>query len=528
MSATVRWVTGAPLWAAAVGRPGDGAGPEAMLRPELLRFASDSFMDDLAALLLRRPAELAEHLARPAGFRNRPPGAPADWPPPLDVLKLYQPLHGDFNLVVASLVCGLTGLPDHGPRPGDGERLCFVLRRAQGPDGASGSVRELAWAGDPEAPGARCWLPVAAGARDSLAPDEELFPMFPVNYPADGGQRRLYAGLVPVSSRETFRAARTVEPAPDVPAGPSREPDARWTEFESAVLGPLAGLRRPDPGRALGEELLSEATAFLLLDFADLLQRHLPHLWDALRTRTRPAQPAAARLYDDLLGELADPVARLTWRDGLVAAAGQWASIAGEPGSGPRRPLGNARNSTTDVSALRQGIRDALPPPVPATTPGDLQLTKLDPTGESDYLIRCVYSKPRCAPARTELLSAPTRRFRIASVFDPDAPARTIRIPMPVDTGVKDLRKYRKGVGFVLSNQLRAQMDRLTDLKKALDGDLADEEEIDLGVVCQFSLPVITICALMVLIVFVFLLDIVFFWKSFFRLCLPIPVRSKR
>ncbi|MFD9100225.1 hypothetical protein ACFVZN_04025 [Streptomyces virginiae] len=527
MSATVRWVTGAPLWAAAAGKPGGGR-PDAMLRPELLRFASDSFMDDLAALLMRRPAELADHLARPVGFRNRPPGAPADWPPPLDVLKLYQPLHGDFNLVVASLVCGLTGLPDHRVRTEDGERLCFVLRRSDRAAGESGGERELAWASDPGAPGTRSWLPVAPEARGSLAAGEELFPMFPVNYAADGGQRRLYAGLVPVSSRETFRAARSVEPAPAPLAPPSQEPDARWTEFDSAVLGPLTELRRPDPQHSLDERLLTEATAFLMLDFADLLQRHLPRLWDALRTRTRPSRAAEARLYDDLLGGMADRVAGLTWRDGLVAAAVQWASIAGEPGSRPHQPHGNARHSTTDVSTLRQSIRDALPPPQPAGTPGDLQLTKIDPTGETDYLIRCVYLKPRCGPARTDLLSAPTRRFRIASVFDPDAPARTIRIPMPVNTGIKDLRKYRKGVGFVLSNQLRGQMDRLTDLKKALDGDIADQEEIDLGVICQFSIPIITICALMVLIVFVFLLDIVFFWKWFFRICLPVPVRSKR
>ena len=70
-------------------------------------------------------------------------------------------------------------------------------------------------------------------------------------------------------------------------------------------------------------------------------------------------------------------------------------------------------------------------------------------------------------------------------------------------------------------------MNRVTDLKKALDGGLGSEEHWDLGVICQFSIPIITICALILLIAIVFVLNIVFFWAAFFRICLPVPVRSK-
>jgi hypothetical protein len=41
-------------------------------------------------------------------------------------------------------------------------------------------------------------------------------------------------------------------------------------------------------------------------------------------------------------------------------------------------------------------------------------------------------------------------------------------------------------------------------------------------------LPIITICALILLIMIVFLLNIVFFWAPFFRVCLPVPLRSRR
>src|SRR5262249_26709725 len=171
-------------------------------------------------------------------------------------------------------------------------------------------------------------------------------------------------------------------------------------------------------------------------------------------------------------------------------------------------------------------IRDALPGTAPgADVLADLDVPKIEPLGDARYVVRCVYLRPRCPHAQP--VSEPSEPFSIAPVFDPDAPARPIRIPMPIETGIKDLRKFPKNVGFMLSNQLRGQMNRVTDLKQAMNGDLGAEESWDLGVICQFSLPVIMIVALMLLIVIVFLLNIVFFWTAFFRICIPVPLRSK-
>ena len=43
------------------------------------------------------------------------------------------------------------------------------------------------------------------------------------------------------------------------------------------------------------------------------------------------------------------------------------------------------------------------------------------------------------------------------------------------------------------------------------------------GITCSFSLPIITICALIVLMIMIKLLDIIFFWMPFFQICLPVP-----
>jgi hypothetical protein len=169
-----------------------------------------------------------------------------------------------------------------------------------------------------------------------------------------------------------------------------------------------------------------------------------------------------------------------------------------------------------DAPVSIQG-RPAEPPPVP----------KLDARGQSTYAIRCVYRRPQCPPSRRDTVSEPTEPFQIAGFFDLDAPARAINIALPVDTSIKDLRKLRKNVNVLISNQLREQMNRVTDLKKSLDGEFGDGKSVDVGLLCSFSIPIITICALMVLMIFISLLNIVFWWLPFLKICFPIALKAK-
>jgi hypothetical protein len=515
-----RWVAPSPLWSAAAAEAVDGDGA-AMRRPALLRFASDDFMDVLAAVLAARPGDLVAHVATPQSFREVPAGAPPGWVPTAARLKLFQPLHGEFTLVAASLVCGKAGLPDHTVRAVDRQSVGFVLRRLA----PGGQPAELAWA--PGAGGARQWTPVPPAATDRTVAGEELFPMFPVAYEDAGRSRRLYAGLVPTSSRETFRARSSgsgpvVAPFPPSPAveGGKADDDPRWNAFDVRVIGPLGQLQDRTPELLVPGTLRREASAFLLLDLDDLLRQHLPDVRAALHGGPAPTRPASAALLAAFRADTG-----VDWGQQLRSASAQWAVITGEsPGSSTLQC--DLHDATLLPTTLQARIRAALPGEAPTgEVPAGLDVPKLDPTGEVLYVVRCVYRRPDCAPA--DLVGEPSAQFAIASVLDADAPVRQVRIPLPIGTGIKDLRKYRKGVGFMVSNELRNQMNRVTDLKKALDGKLGDEEQWDLGVICQFSMPVITICALLLLLVIVFLLNIVFFWVPFFRLCLPVPLRSK-
>ena len=527
----VQWVAPTPLWA--------GADGERMQRPALLRFASDGFMDELAALLGSRPDRLASLLARPESFRARPVGAPADWRPTASGLKLYQPAHGHFYLISASLVCRLTGLPDRVVDPGSGERVGFVLRRLDGQGG------ETAWVDDPVA--GKGWRPVPAGRERAVLAFEELLPLFPVGYlePTTGRRRRLLFGLVPTASRESSQAGPSLSPlATELDPATGQPVDPRMDEAGGRVIGPLAALQTPttsafgQPTQAARDAIEAqeqEASRFILLDLAEILATALPRLWSALTLRSGVAatDPGSA-LYRTLTGTPADTVAGApTWAAALKTAWDERERITGQV-AGPPSTLGcNLRRTALGPERLEAELRQAFGPFVPggsptAPSPATGEVPKLDPRPGTRYRLRCVYQRPACGPLQPDVVSGPTEPFALASFFDPDAPGRPIRITLPVDTSIAGLRGFNKNVAFLFSDQLRSQMARATDLKKALDGNLASGESFDLGLICSFSIPIITICALIVLMIFVILFNFVFWWLPFLRICLPIGLKARQ
>jgi hypothetical protein len=155
------------------------------------------------------------------------------------------------------------------------------------------------------------------------------------------------------------------------------------------------------------------------------------------------------------------------------------------------------------------------------------------------FVIRFVYGRRDCGPLHPPMLSAPTERFQLASFFDADAPARPIRITLPADTSPAGLRKYNKNTAFVLSDMLCGQVQRakglgLVDLVRSVlpwplhkDLDVASGScqsgGVNIGMICSLSIPIITICALILLIIIVTLLDIVFRWLPYFVMCFPVP-----
>ena len=174
------------------------------------------------------------------------------------------------------------------------------------------------------------------------------------------------------------------------------------------------------------------------------------------------------------------------------------------------------------------------PPPLAATRPYVER--------EGLFAIRCIYERPGCGPLDPPVVSDPTELFQLAGFFDPDAPARPIRIALPIDTSPAGLRKHDKNTAFMISDMLCGQIGRFKSLSlgdlvlsvlpwpfhKSLDMSVPDQGAcqtggVEFGMICSLSIPIITICALILLMVIVFLFDLIFKWIPFFIMCFPLP-----
>ncbi len=187
------------------------------------------------------------------------------------------------------------------------------------------------------------------------------------------------------------------------------------------------------------------------------------------------------------------------------------------------------------VRALPEQSTEPAPPPPLATQP-------VMDTREGQFIIRCVYERPLCGPLDPPVLSEPTPAFQLAGFFDPDAPARPIRIALPIDTSPAGLRKFDKNTAFMISDALCGQMQRMNgitfgdlvlsvlpwpfhkDLSSKVPGvGPCKSGGVELGMICTFSIPIITICAMILLMIIVLLFDFIFKWLPLFRICFPLP-----
>jgi hypothetical protein len=552
-----QWLTASPLWDDFLSRP------DAMefRQPALLRFNSDHFMDDLQGMLAKAPSSIRGQIAQPETWRAPAVGVASDWissgrsqaqvaatsasgadtSPPF---KLFQPVQGHFYVVAGSLTCRLPGLPDHTVKPAQGERVSLLLRRLAPKDGftnADCSVYdqtkcvEYAWIGQgPKG----VWGSVSNG----IVKGEERLPAFQIPFQGKDRTRKLFAGVVPVGRQQSYVTARQQSDATD-PTSPPPD-DARKIELQRQVIDPWGDLfdwyarNSGFTGLFLSDVQngVTQGSAFISLDFANFLATYLPNLWAAVQDSSLASSlPTAAKaVYASL--QTVDSTGVMTLLQSLRNAKSKEAALEG----------GQYTPQSSDFASLTDEPFDALiNKPDPLTTRLiDVQLqAALDeagkpvrpairvpamnpqaPLGDNYYILRLAYEQPQCG-SKPPVLSDPSRPFQLASYFDPDAPGRSLQVALPIDTSPATLRKYDKNVAFMISKQLADQMKRIKGLKQTMDGDMSTD--VGIGMICSFSIPIVTICALIVLMIFVILLNIIFFWLPFLKICFPVPTLEK-
>ena len=94
-------------------------------------------------------------------------------------------------------------------------------------------------------------------------------------------------------------------------------------------------------------------------------------------------------------------------------------------------------------------------------------------------------------------------------------------MPLPDATDRNLLKSLKPNVAFVvppaLNNLLAGSADDLAKGK----GEASSTP--DLQWICAFSIPLITICAFIVLNIFLSLFDLIFRWMLFIKICIPFP-----
>lgn len=539
-SEKVQWQTASPLWEEAL--KDAGGTKKRFNRPAILRFATDTFMEDLEGILKTRPAGLADTVVRyetweeeGAGWLTEA-GEAAEKTP----LKLYHPAHGRFYLVAAGLSCRKPGLPDKCLDTGNKETVSFVMRRLVD---ENGKQEEYGWMGSSG------WQKV--GVPLTVPAGEERLPLFAMNYMDRDRRRRLLAGLVPVGSRETFQA-----PAKGNPYILSEEErgtlltnddpfdDPRAARFDTMVLGAAEDLNARAVKTGASQMSDSEARGVLMwicLDFAEFLEEHLPEVWAAV--------DAGAASWPGPVGEDKN---LFDWLHGTTfTGAYKWDAVL-DSVYRKRNDIisGVIEDPSSSIAAFTNMTVTAVKNTTAGIPPGGTLDTRVtaalgDYEGEAAgngndvsgvpgvpryggdyyYIIRCIYERPRCQGIHSPVVSEPSRAFQLASFFDPDAPARPVNITLPENTGIAGLRKFKKNVSVLVSKKLRNQMERMTGLKlgDVDNGNIPKEKEpgFNLGMICSLSIPIITICALLLLMIIVSLLNIVFWWLPFFKICFP-------
>jgi hypothetical protein len=128
--------------------------------------------------------------------------------------------------------------------------------------------------------------------------------------------------------------------------------------------------------------------------------------------------------------------------------------------------------------------------------------------------------KPECGcPTRT-VWSDYSEPFTIAPWYEGSG-APPVQVPLPDATDRNLLKSLKPNVAFVvppaLNNLLAGSADDLAKGK----GEASPTP--DLQWICAFSIPIITICAFIVLNIFLSLFDLIFRWLLFIKICIPFP-----
>jgi hypothetical protein len=144
--------------------------------------------------------------------------------------------------------------------------------------------------------------------------------------------------------------------------------------------------------------------------------------------------------------------------------------------------------------------------------------------GDATYAVRAfVRLKPECeCPAKT-LWSDYSEPFVIAPWYEGSG-AAPAQIALPDVTDLNLLKSLKPNVAFLVPPKLQSLFN--VNPKDMLEGKGKTNSGVTLGWICGFNIPTITICAFIVLNIFLSLFDLIFGWMFSVKICIPFPKKK--
>lgn len=536
---------GAPRDIVPPARPGEPTAPAVLQRTD------DDFVE--ATLADLRTADGR------AGLRDRLASARTS----AQVLKLFQPVQRQFHLAVTEAWCDTAGTPRLDPARVESAGL--VLRRVRRDGGGrsleawvKGRGRLRGWvrlAGPAEhAPRAVERLPQRPVSpsidrelrrfvleREDALLDEHVVPLFmaPPDVCADA-RKTIFYGLVPTTSAEL--ADVPVDPAqalgddfgPGSPAFRDHLVEALRGDAMSFVLGgeimragwfeavEMPGEDPPSDLPASHWTTLTGAAGALAMRRFILLLRQLAGEFDAFGDSAE-ARAVFAELEAIRLPLVLRPLELVP----RTVAAGSFLKLASRVLL-ERDPAATPPEMPVSWPAVDAAARTRLGTALARAVAKRFADVKRQPgrfdEPNAQYVLRAFVrlKADGVCPARTEW-SAYSEPFVIAPWYE-GAGAPPVQVALPDITDRALLRSLKPNVAFEvpppLQNLLSGNPKDMMEGKGSTGG-------MTIGWICSFSLPVITICAFIVLNIFLSLFDLIFRWMFFIKICIPFPKRSE-
>lgn len=448
------------------------------------------------------------------------------------VLKLYQPVQRTFHLALVEVACDTFGYPRLDP-----DRIVsagLVIRRVgldangqptvdqvEGWRTLSRSIqgwvpfnqdqdldpdpqqrRPLLEAGLPELDRRLALLPSIA----SVVLSESASPLFvaPPDVCEATGRTILY-GVVPVTSSE-------LSEAPDTSSLPS---DFVQSHLASYLRAAPSSKPIPFAGTTVNTQSADTTGVQYLDDYLSFLRQLLFEL-DAFGDST-----ASQTLFAAL------NAITVTYADGSTGGAGDALSAQADAlinqtsGSSAMMPVAWPAVTDDQANAILNAAKVILDARLALVRPQEGRYS----VSSRQYRLRAfvrVRSEEADCPANT-WWSPYSEPFTIAPWYDGSG-VPPVQITLPDASDRDFLKSLKPNVSFVVPPKLFDMLQK-TKLKGLMDGS-APPSNGTIEWICGFNIPIITLCAFIVLNIFLQLLDIVFFWIILIKICIPFPRKA--